>query len=701
MNQITHLIIKNKTLIFSSLIFFFTGIFIVLLYPGEGKFRFEFQKGSTWRHDDLRATYNFPIYKSNDVYQHEKDSVVSSFSSYFDYNEEVVKEKILSFRTDYTELTTQMLKIDSFTVGNKIAKIRLYKDSLQKYGQFIEKELNRIYEKGIIENLNPKYSIKGASIFIIRGKTAREKQISEIYTQSEAYSYIKETIASKFPHSQHFPVLDFHNYLKANIFYNKEISAHVLQDEIQQVSLVRGMVHNGEKIINHGDFIDARKYLILLSLKKEYENSSGFLANMPYIYLGEALIILSLLSIIFVFLLFFNPEILRGKRKTLFIMLLPVFFILTASVSTHFRSFDIYLIPLVIVPLTISTFYNIQTAIVIHLLTVFATGYMVPNGFEYSFIQIAAGIGAVLTRRKINHRSHFIKVSTLVFAIYSVIYTGLILTHEGNFVEIRMVKYAVFAINALLLLLTFPLFYFFEKVFGFLSDITLLELSDTNRPLLRMIAEKAPGTFQHSMQVANLAEEAVLQIGGNPLLVRVGAMYHDIGKTEAPAYFVENQHHSKNPHDLLPPEKSAEIIINHIKRGIEIAEENNLPNEIIDFIRTHQGTSKVRWFLNAFKEAHPDVILDEALFKYPGPIPTTRETAVLMMADSIEAASRSLKEFSEENISALVDKIIEYQIKEKQFEQADITFAQINRVKQIFKDKLINIYHTRIEYPKE
>jgi putative nucleotidyltransferase with HDIG domain len=359
------------------------------------------------------------------------------------------------------------------------------------------------------------------------------------------------------------------------------------------------------------------------------------------------------------------------------------------------------LIPLIIVPLTISTFYDIQTAIIIHLLTVFATGYMVPNGFEFTFMQFAAGLGAVLTRHKINHRSHFIKVSALVFAIYSVIYTGLVLTHEGNFAEIKMVKYAVFAINALLLLLAFPLFYFFEKVFGFLSNITLLELSDTNRPLLRMIAEKAPGTFQHSMQVANLAEEAVMQIGGNPLLVRVGAMYHDIGKTEAPAYFIENKHSSQNPHDLLEPERSAEIIINHIKRGIEIAEKNNLPKEVIDFIRTHQGTGKVRWFLNAYKIEHPDVVLDETKFEYPGPIPFSKETAVLMMADSIEAASRSMKEFSEESISNLVEKIIDYQIKEKQFEEADITFAEINRVKSVFKQKLVNIYHTRIEYPKE
>jgi hypothetical protein len=699
MKTLSELLKENKSLIFSGFLFFLAGCFIISLYPQEGKFRYEFQKGGMWRHENLIAKYDFPIYKTSEVFENEKDSVISSFLPYFDFDEMLSAELIAELKFDFSEASKQAVKKDSLLLIGKSPKLKYYKDSLFKYGQLLENEVIKIYQKGIIENYNP--AKNRTNIFVIKNKIGTEVSVSEFYTQNSAYALLRKAIAQKFRESNRFPDIDFHNYLKPNVTYDKEISDKILKEQIKKISHVHGMVQAGEHIINTGDLIDARKYIILLSLKKEYENSSGFLADLLNIFLGESLVIMSLLAIVFVFMFFFSPEILKGKRKTLFIVILPAFFVFATSISTHFHNIDIYLIPLVIIPLTISTFYDNQTAIVVHLLTVFVAGYMVPNGFEFSLIQFAAGLSAILSRRRVNHRSHYLKVSALVFVTYSVIYTGLVLTHEGSFSEIRLVKYSVFAINALLLLLTFPLLFFFEKVFGFISNITLLELSDTNRPLLRILAEKAPGTFQHSMQVANLAEEVVMQIGGNPLLVRVGAMYHDIGKTEAPAYFTENKHSSQNPHNLLEPDVSAEIILNHIKRGIEIAEKYNLPTEIIDFIKTHQGTGKVRWFLNAYKTEHPDAILDEKKFKYPGPIPFSKETAVLMMADSIEAASRSLKEFSEETISNLVEKIVEYQIKEKQFEEADITFPEINRAKEVFKQKLLNIYHTRIEYPKE
>jgi hypothetical protein len=353
------------------------------------------------------------------------------------------------------------------------------------------------------------------------------------------------------------------------------------------------------------------------------------------------------------------------------------------------------------VPIIIKTFYDSRLALFIHIITVLLVGFFAPNGFEFIFLNFIAGIVAIFSLTNIYRRGKLFLTAALVFLTYSFVYFGLAITQEGNFTNIELHNFIYFAINGGFVLLAYPLIYIFEKAFGFLSDLTLMELSDTNSKLLRLLAEKAPGTFQHSIQVANLAEEAIYKIGGNALLVRTGALYHDIGKMANPAYFVENQRAGFNPHEMHEYDESANIIISHVKDGVELAKKHSLPEPLIDFIRTHHGTTRVQYFYRSYMNKFPDKEVDSKKFTYPGPKPYSKETAALMMADSVEAASRSLPDISEEKINNLVDSIINHQMQDGQFDNANITFKDIATIKGIFKQKLANIYHARIEYPEE
>jgi len=402
------------------------------------------------------------------------------------------------------------------------------------------------------------------------------------------------------------------------------------------------------------------------------------------------------------FLYNFRKDVLENMLKTSFILILSFIFLFAGSLLINFNINNMYLIPFTILPIIIRTFYDARLALFIHLVVILLLGVVSPlnNPFEFVFMQIFTGIVAIFSLANIRKRVQIFYSVLLIIIAYAAIDFAFSIIKVGEFDKVEWTRMGSFGLNGLLVLASYPLIYIFEKVFGFLSDVSLMELSDTNGKLLRKLAEKAPGTFQHSMQVANMAEEVIFRIGGNPLLVRTGALYHDIGKMDMPMYFIENQSHGNNPHDNLEFDKSAEIIISHVTRGIEIAQKHNLPNQIIDFIRTHHGTSLVQYFYKNYVNTYPDAEIDIKKFTYPGPKPYSRETAVLMMADSIEAASRSLKTINEETINDLVEEIIDYQLNEKQFEEADITFRDISIAKSILKKKLKNIYHARIEYPK-
>jgi hypothetical protein len=375
--------------------------------------------------------------------------------------------------------------------------------------------------------------------------------------------------------------------------------------------------------------------------------------------------------------------------------------VLIIVVISRFSIKYLYVVPFALIPIIIKTFYDARLALFIHIITVLLVGFFAPNGFEFVFLSFIAGIIAIFSLTNLYRRGKLFLSAGLVILTYSFVYFGLAITQEGNFSGIEYRNFLYFAFNGSLILLAFPLIYLFEKIFGFVSDLTLMELSDSNQKLLRNLAEKAPGTFQHSLQVANLAEEAIRKIGGNPLLVRTGALYHDIGKMNNPVYFIENQRTGFNPHDMHEFDESANIIISHVKDGVELAKKHSLPDQLIDFIRTHHGTTKVQYFYRSYIKKFPDKDVDVNMFTYPGPKPYSKEMAVLMMADSVEAASRSLSDINEEKIGILVESIISDQMNDGQFDYVDINFKDITEIKTLFKDKLMNIYHARIKYPEK
>ncbi|MGC9341702.1 MAG: HD family phosphohydrolase, partial [Bacteroidales bacterium] len=488
--------------------------------------------------------------------------------------------------------------------------------------------------------------------------------------------------------------------VEPNLSYDESTSQRMLEALNSELSLTEGMVQSGEKIIGIGEPVNDEKFRIIQSLRREYERNTTLQRNYDLIFGGQITLIALAFIVLYLFLLHFRKEVLQSGKKTIFILIQVVLFSFVASLAIKSNSLNIYVIPFVILPIIIKTFYDARIALFVHIITILLIGFWAPNGFEFVYINFIAGVVTIFTLRNLYRRGVLFVSAIFALLSYSLVFTGISLVQEGGFQNIEYLNYAWFAGNALLVLASYPLIYIFEKLFGFISDATLVELSDTNQPLLRQLAEKAPGTFQHSMQVANLSEEAALAVGANPLLIRTGALYHDIGKMEEPMYFIENLTSNYNPHDNLEFEESASKIIGHVAKGVEMGRKHNLPEIILDFIRTHHGTSTVQYFYRSYLKKYPEAEVDVAKFSYPGPKPYSKETAILMMADSVEAASRSLKTINKEIIRDLVEKIIDNQYKENQFENVDMTFKEINTIKNLFRKRLVNIYHARVEYPE-
>lgn len=693
---------KYYNIAFKTLLFVITVIIILFLFPTQGKFRFEFQKGSPWKHQNLIAPFNFAIQKSDKEIKLEKDSILNNFKPYFKFDNKIQKKQLDLFHKNFnTNWKNYTDKKHLTTLSNNKIK--------NEYYNFCDSILNHIYLSGIVQfSQILAQTKKGSSIIVVKNNIAEERDISKIFTPKISYNYIKQNIKDHFDTNEDYSSeIDFLNSLKLydyvvpNLFYDKETSNKVKKDFINNISLTKGMIQAGELIIAKGEIINDQKFLILKSLRSEYEKSLGTSANYHLILLGQIILIFTSVLVLFLFLYNFRKEILKHNLKTAFILLLVLISVFTASMIIKSNIISLYVVPFAILPIIISTFYDDRLALFIHTITILLIGFIAPNGFEFVFLQFIAGIVAIFSLTKIHRRGQLFVSSILVVISYSIVYFGMAIIQEGNIHEINLYNFAWFAGNGLLLLSAYPLIYLFEKLFGFLSDISLMELSDTNNELLRELAEKAPGSFQHSLQVANLAEGAIFKIGGNPLLVRTGALYHDIGKSCNPQYFTENQVAGINPHDKLSFEKSAEIIIEHVTKGVKIAKKHNLPNQIISFIETHHGTTQAKYFYRSFVNKYPDKEVDIKKYTYPGPAPFSKETAVLMMADSVEAASRSLKVYTDKTINELIDKIIDSQINEGQFNDVELTFKDITTIKNIFKNKIKNIYHTRIEYPEE
>ena len=695
---------------------FLSGVaVVVLLFPREGKFRYEFQKGKPWMHSVLVAPFNYPIYKSDVTVQAEKDSLMLRFIPYFSLDTLVAVRNMerfhLAFEKHWDEFVLKNRNTAaSAAVGSKKYTTYELKRIHDRYLKVLQENLNSIFLRGIVldpyqlENIQNREEI----IYIISGKTIDERPASSVYSQKSAYEKLKLVVdkeaaileGSVIPENRFIESIDLVEFIEANLFYDEVSSNRMKESLLDELSLTQGMVQAGEKIIALGEVVNDDKQILLQSLKREYETNPNIERNYFLIILGQLLIVSLTFLILYLFLLHFRKEVLESSLKTFFIVMLVTIMALMAWFTINNERISINLVPFVILPIIVKTFYDARIALFVHLITVLLVGFLAPNGFEFVFMNFIAGVVAILTQRN-NYRRGILFVSAVfTFVSYGLVYSGISLMQEGRFQNIDLINYAWFGGNALLVLTSYPLIFIFEKVFGFVSDATLVELADTNQPLLRKLAEKAPGTFQHSLQVANLCEEAVRVVGGNPLLARTGALYHDIGKTDDPMYFIENLNSGFNPHNNLSFEQSAGKIITHVTRGVEIGRKAKLPEIIIDFIRTHHGTTTVLYFYRSYLKEYPGAEMDIKKFTYPGPCPFSKETAILMMADSIEAASRSLKKIDLDTINSLVESIISRQFADLQFENVDLTFRDVEEIKKVFKQKLVNIYHPRIEYPE-
>lgn len=681
------------------------------IFPKQAKFRYEFQKGKPWMHETLVAPFDFPIYKSDAVIEAERDSLMNKFQPYFQLDTSVLVNKLTLFRnTLFPESKTEFLKALESKGINKIPGSNLTNDSiLDQYYEGIVALIAKVYNAGIVDDPVQLENISNPDqvVNIIRNQVVEEVPRSVVFTQKSGYEYFSnelEILSSEIQpgvssSNQFSTYLEPVELIEPNLSFDEGTSQRMLEALNSDLSLTEGMVQSGEKIIGIGEPVNDQKFRVIQSLRKEYERNPNVQRNYNLIFAGQILLVALAFIVLYLFLYHFRLEVLQSGLKTFFILMLVVIMSFLASLAIKSNTLNLYVIPFVILPIIIKTFYDARIALFVHLVTILLIGFWAPNGFEFVYLNFIAGVVTLFTLKNLYRRGVLFVSAIFALLSYSLVFTGMSLLQEGRFQNIEYLNYAWFAGNALLVLASYPLIYIFEKIFGFISDATLVELSDTNQPLLRKLAEQAPGTFQHSMQVANLSEDAALAIGANPLLIRTGALYHDIGKMEEPMYFIENLTSNYNPHDNLEFEESAKKIIGHVTRGVEMGRKHNLPDIIIDFIRTHHGTSTVQYFYRSYLKKYPEAEVDVAKFSYPGPKPYSKETAILMMADSVEAASRSLKTINKDIIRELVEKIIDSQYRENQFENVDMTFKDINTIKDLFRKRLINIYHARVEYP--
>jgi cyclic-di-AMP phosphodiesterase PgpH len=668
MNKVFSWIRINYRMALAVLLFLLSSILVLWLFPGQAKFKYEFELGRPWNHETLYAPFDFSIYKTQAELNHERDSVKNECLPYFDYDENILEQKKEQFTKAFEKVWTH--HINKYYRSDSVPEIfkpkrgeapRDYSLMKNDYNAFCLNLFDRIYELGVIKiPESHKTKLENYAFFMVKGKYAEEFDLEEVFTPKTVDEFIKSEIENwkqfgsayeQEVYFKFFESLNLSRFISANVVYNPILTDEMEKSMVSAISLTTGLVQQNEEIIRKGDIIDKAKYKVLESFRKESEDRLSKNQDSGLVKTGQYILVFFAFLVIFIFLYSFRKDILENILKTAFILIISFIFLLTGSLLINFSVSNMYLIPFAILPIIIRTFYDTRLALFIHLVVILLLGVVSPvnNPFEFVFMQIFTGIVAIFSLASIRKRVQIFYSVMLIILSYASIDFAFSIIKVGELDKIEWTRMGSYGLNGLLVLASYPLIYIFEKVFGFLSDVTLMELSDTNTKLLRKLAEKAPGTFQHSMQVANMAEEVIYSIGGNPLLVRTGALYHDIGKMDMPMYFIENQSHGNNPHDDLDFDKSAEIIISHVTKGVELAQRHNLPNQIIDFIRTHHGTSVVQFFYKNYVKNFPEADVDIRKFTYPGPKPYSKETAILMMADSIEAASRSLKTINEEN----------------------------------------------------
>ena len=521
--------------------------------------------------------------------------------------------------------------------------------------------------------------------------------LSRVFSLRSAYDYIITEDTAKYS-SLVLRQFNVNELIQQNLTYDKMKSETELDENLQNISSYNGFVQAGQKIVDRGETVTEEVYDVLRSYEKDYERRNTIDTNIPYRSIGQAIFVLVIFVSLITYLSLFRIDYFENVRNVTLLFALPVFFCVIASLMVSHKILNVFMLPCCLVPIVIRVFMDSRTAFMFHCGMVLIISLMLTSNYEFIVVQLVAGMVAIQTLRELSQRSQIVRTAFIIFLVYVICYTGYSLHHEND-IKMDTWMYVCFTVNCVLLLFTYPFLWMLEKMFGFTSDVTLVELSNVHNPLLQRMTEVAPGTFQHSMQVANLSAEVANKIGGKAQLVRTGALYHDIGKMERPVFFTENQN-GLSPHKHLTPLKSAEVIIAHVKNGIALADKNHIPDSIKRFITTHHGLGKAKYFYITYKNEHPDEEIDEKLFTYPGPNPSTKEEAILMMCDAVEAASRSLPEYTEDSINQLVDRIIDNQVAEGFFSECSITFKDIAVAKMVLKDKLKTIYHTRISYPE-
>ena len=661
--------------------FIIVGLLILFFFPREGKFSYSFVEGRPWQYGLLIAPFDFPIYKTDAEIKQEQDSIQTQTFLYFQKNEEIARQQI------------QQL--------NENAKQFSFASDVLDYKKYLDGMLIKIYNIGIISAKDYQYlqDNRHTYLMILHENMAEPHAVKEFFTLRAAYNYLLDNCPPRLD-TEELRKLVPENYLRENMEYNEAMTEKVKQGLLQKISPSSGMVQTGEKIVDRGEIINETVYNILRSLKLNYDKQAGTVSRQIGVWIGTMIIIGGLIACYFFFFYYFRKKIYMNRKDIIFSLFIVTVFTLLTEISIKYDLFNVYIIPYAIIPIVVRTFFDSRTAQATHLVTIFLCSLLIPLSFEFALMQLIVCWVALYVLKDLSQRSELMKCALWIFASYIVVYLGLLLFQEGNFSKIdeRMVIY--FGINFLFVLFTYPFIYILEKAFGYISNVTLVELSDINTPILRQLSESCPGTFQHSLQVSMLGVAAAMKVDANPQLVRTGALYHDLGKMKNPLFFVENKVEGKDPHENLSYEESARIITGHVPEGVKMAEKNNLPQSIIKFIQTHHGKGKAKYFYNSFRNKFPDMDIDEKAFSYAGDNPDTKETAILMMADSVEAASRSLKDYSEELIRNLVNRIIDTQIADGLLNEAPLTFKNITDIKNVFVERLLSVYHSRIVYPE-
>ena len=655
-----------------------TVAIIVWLMPRSTHNTYKIEKGKPWSYADLKAPFDFPIYKSDEAVKAERDSLMKEYEPYYLYDNDIVVKQLRQFAKDYSDGIPGLSN---------------------DYISIIANRLRALYTQGIMNSSEYAKLSKDTSqvIRIVDGKNAVNMQITKVNSVISAYEqiFLDKSLAA---HREILMKCSLNDYITPNLIYDKERSEASLNDLHNSIALASGLVQRGQKIVDRGDIVDTKTYNILLSFEKEMQRRAEGNDKISLTIMGQILLVFIIITCFTVYLTLFRKDYFDKMRSTAMLYALIIIFVVMASVMVKHNIMHVYILPFAMVPIFIRVFMDSRTAFMTHAMMVLICASFLQYPLEFIAVELVAGLVAIFSLRELSSRSQLFW--TAVFVTIAATLTNLSLDwiRNNDLTKISYSEYNYIAINGMLLFCSYPLLYLIEKAFGFTSNITLIELSDMNKELLRKMSEVAPGTFQHSIQVGNLAAEIANKIGGKSQLVRTGALYHDIGKIANSIYFTENQS-GVNPHEKMRSIDSAQMIISHVTEGVKLAEKYNLPDVIKEFITTHHGQGKTKYFYIQYKNNHPNEEIDDLLFTYPGPNPFTKEQAILMMADTVEAASRSLPDYTEKTIRELVNKLIDAQVAEGYFKECPFTFRDIAYAKTVLIEKLKTIYHTRISYP--